>query len=1317
MQERGKMIKLDLRMRVEKMRNEKGKGIFKAIQLPLSLTLLLILLLVSGLALTQASATVNVSIGDLTCAPGATVTAPILIANVENYGTGTINLEYNPSVVHVTDVTSGPQSTLAAPPNIDNTSGIVNISALNLAGISGDVIFANVTFKAVGSAGSSTPLNLSVITLYKLPDYEDIPVIIKNGSFSILSPPTPFFIYGYVFYESGSECHNPEVNVTNLNASNVWNAETKEGYNYYQLILSQGIDINTSEVLQFNATSCPDGSQSNITEHTVIQDEINNGGLFNFNITLGALAAHDINVSTDYTGTVDGVRIDNETGETIPADQILIIEEKYYIKYKIVNGGDFNESVNITVSVSNATGWNQTIKTRNWNLKVGKSRANSGGDEWDTSGLSPGNYNITVNASIPVDDDWSNNERTRQVTLVLPDLVITDKFETLEDGNFTVNYTVKNIGAGDAAASNMTIYIDGINVLEDPVPALVSGENYTNTVGPFECPCGQTLNVTVCADNGNAVDESDETNNCMINMFVCPPCPCVPVIEVNKTVWNGTAWVETIPDAEINNTYRFRCEVHNNGTCCDLTNIKVADNLSDSLKYANNATVDGVPREPDWITGNKFEWDFTGPLAPCETVVLEFDATVIDCGNDSNVQNATAYCPETEKWVSGEDDAWINVPDGTDCGEDYYDPWVTYCKGDEVWKNRTFHDFYCDGGECVDHTSIVDDQFAENCSEKYGEWEDDPEDPCKERRLLYECINGTCVEDGYEYRDKIIPDLVITEKYETLEDGNFTVNYTIKNIGGGDAGACNTAIYINGTNVLEDPVPALAPDENYTNTVGPFECLCSETLNVTVCADNGNAVEESDETNNCMVNEFTCSPCSGAPNITYFAPPSPVTNNESESRAFNITINQTVNVSWLINGTEVFNQSSVNFSEYTNSSAVAGYWNVTAYVYNANGSDIQTWWWTVKDITPPASVTNLQNITYAQTYINWTWDDPVDPDFSHVMVFIDGRFKENVTKGMQYYNAPGFDIDTEHTISSRTVDTSGNVNQSWVNHTARTAPDTMPPEVVGYAPTGTNVPVTTNVTATFSEAVNESTLNNETIKVKSSTGIRIEGIITYDSDNFTATFDPLSNLEYSETYNVTITTGVQDIAENNMSFNFTWNFTTWEPDLVISGQWVNWPENCTICYNITNIGNGTVLAGHNTTLYVDSNEPAHDEVPVNLAPNESYIGCFNYTWRYTPPEDNITVCADNNNTVHESNESNNCLTSMHKCGDVDETGIVTLWDVSLTWQDAYRTPTNGWAEDVDCNGYVTIWDMSLLWQAVKYGSWNSIECCCTEMEG
>jgi len=110
--------------------------------------------------------------------------------------------------------------------------------------------------------------------------------IVSVSSINI-SLASPFLVSGYVYYENGSECNNPGISITNLNTSKEWVAETKEGSNYYQLILASGADVNASEILRFNATS-PDGKQSNITVHTVTLEEINDGGLFGFNISLAA---------------------------------------------------------------------------------------------------------------------------------------------------------------------------------------------------------------------------------------------------------------------------------------------------------------------------------------------------------------------------------------------------------------------------------------------------------------------------------------------------------------------------------------------------------------------------------------------------------------------------------------------------------------------------------------------------------------------------------------------------------------------------------------------------------------------------------------------------------------------------------------------------------------------------------------------------------------------------------------------------------------------------------------------------------------------
>ncbi len=85
------------------------------------------------------------------------------------------------------------------------------------------------------------------------------------------------------------------------------------------------------------------------------------------------------------------------------------------------------------------------------------------------------------------------------------------------------------------------------------------------------------------------------------------------------------------------------------------------------------------------------------------------------------------------------------------------------------------------------------------------------------------------------------------------------------------------------------------------------------------------------------------------PSIISYAPESPVSDIEGAARAFNITVDQVVNVSWLINGTEVQTNESVTEVSYTNASAAIGTCNISAVVENANGTDMQTWIWKVTE--------------------------------------------------------------------------------------------------------------------------------------------------------------------------------------------------------------------------------------------------------------------------------------------------------------------------------------------------------------------------------
>ena len=97
------------------------------------------------------------------------------------------------------------------------------------------------------------------------------------------------------------------------------------------------------------------------------------------------------------------------------------------------------------------------------------------------------------------------------------------------------------------------------------------------------------------------------------------------------------------------------------------------------------------------------------------------------------------------------------------------------------------------------------------------------------------------------------------------------------------------------------------------------------------------------------------------------------------------------------------------------------------------------------DTTPPASITNLANITTCQN-ITWSWDNPADEDFDVVQIFKDGSFMHNVTGTSDLWE--GLSELTEYTFSSYTCDITGNCNTTWVNRSSTTgscAPHPPPP--------------------------------------------------------------------------------------------------------------------------------------------------------------------------------------------------------------------------------------------------------------------------------
>lgn len=132
------------------------------------------------------------------------------------------------------------------------------------------------------------------------------------------------------------------------------------------------------------------------------------------------------------------------------------------------------------------------------------------------------------------------------------------------------------------------------------------------------------------------------------------------------------------------------------------------------------------------------------------------------------------------------------------------------------------------------------------------------------------------------------------------------------------------------------------------------------------------------------------------------------------------------------------------------------------------------------------------------------------------------------------------------TVLPGVKDVAGNAMAAPFQFTFSTG-DTTPPTVVSTLPANlaTNVPTNQVVSATFSEAMNATTINATTFTLRvTATSAAVAGTVAYNPATNTATFTPSALLAPGTPYTATITTGVKDVAGNAMASNFTWTFVT-----------------------------------------------------------------------------------------------------------------------------------------------------------------------------
>ncbi len=217
------------------------------------------------------------------------------------------------------------------------------------------------------------------------------------------------------------------------------------------------------------------------------------------------------------------------------------------------------------------------------------------------------------------------------------------------------------------------------------------------------------------------------------------------------------------------------------------------------------------------------------------------------------------------------------------------------------------------------------------------------------------------------------------------------------------------------------------------------------------------------------------------------------------------------------------------------------------------------------------------------------------------------------------------------TITTDVEDLTGNAlaNDFTWSFTTGVASDTTAPSVDFTTPAdaATGVTINTAIAATFSEAMEPSTITTSHMTLTGPGATSVTGTVAYA--NNIATFTPTANLSVGTAYTATITTAVQDAAGNGMASDFTWSFTTntssdltapsivsTNPANVAVGVPINKSINATFNevldpvtistahYSVTGPG-ATSIAG--TVTYDASSKIATFTPSNNLAPNSIFV--------------------------------------------------------------------------------------------------------------
>jgi len=137
--------------------------------------------------------------------------------------------------------------------------------------------------------------------------------------------------------------------------------------------------------------------------------------------------------------------------------------------------------------------------------------------------------------------------------------------------------------------------------------------------------------------------------------------------------------------------------------------------------------------------------------------------------------------------------------------------------------------------------------------------------------------------------------------------------------------------------------------------------------------------------------------------------------------------------------------------------------------------------------------------------------------------------------------------------SGNTAASAQTISQPWISllllNDETKIPDSTPPLILSATPANdaTNVSVTSYLSVTFNEAMDQTTINEDSFYLRYGTyGAFFAGSLGYSGH--TARFTP-AGMPFDAQMSATVTTGVKDLAGNALPSNYTWSFHTAPPPL------------------------------------------------------------------------------------------------------------------------------------------------------------------------